>query len=176
MPTPPAPRSIHVEGTAVKKDKYQCRGLRRWCYERCEQHTKTEPRKYPFIGYYCPLHAYQKPDAENEYFVEIRYQRFLERLDSYRPMSEAVEEEQKQSATRDNDVAVALKVRTTTPHQAGTTPRGAQCHAVTRRGGPAACVLRNGRGVPQRAPCAVPPCLAGKLRHSTDCFPSPGPT
>lgn len=50
--------------------------LLRRCGRRCERSTALAPQGYPEVGYYCPLHEYQKPKpgqpASEEYAAHLR--------------------------------------------------------------------------------------------------------
>lgn len=45
----------------MSQPTYRCRGLRKWCNRRCEAVDVAQPAQYPHSGFYCGLHAYQKP-------------------------------------------------------------------------------------------------------------------
>ena len=60
---------------------YRCRGLRRWCDERCDRYVQTAPEGYPEVGFYCDLHRHQRlvPGA----YIPSRMKRHLNRRTSF---------------------------------------------------------------------------------------------
>ena len=60
---------------------YRCRGLRRWCDERCDRYFDEEPDEYPEMGYYCELHSHQRPTPGA--YVPSRMRKHLQRRTSF---------------------------------------------------------------------------------------------
>jgi hypothetical protein len=64
---------------------YRCRGLRRWCDQRCEVLGVSAPDGYPVVGHYCPLHSFQRPRVGpgRMFLVDSGLETHLKRRTSY---------------------------------------------------------------------------------------------
>jgi hypothetical protein len=92
-------RSTIAETDDAYSGVYRCRGLRRWCDERCDRYVQTAPEGHPEVGFYCDLHTHQRvvPGA----YVPSRMKRHLTRRTSFElPAPPAAVEEEDAGGSR----------------------------------------------------------------------------